>query len=532
MVRAGVAWMLLAASAMAQDGPRIAWDATPVWAARTALADAQGLPADVATRSRYVWLRGGSRDELAALSFVVNSTLSRVNIGILPGTSPGAVPFAGGRLVRLDFGILATDADDLANLAATWEKLARVETDFGTTIETREIVTIPRTFIDGKWRTRQWKVARVRFQAPPEAVELSAILGGTGVPIVDLRELQRFSLGTLNGACYYEFRGITADMKIGEYLISRGASREQVEKLESIEKAVVTFSKVTGKERLVAIFRGAGVRPTAGGGIVAMTFDLTDAEKAAADSPFRNLLSFEGSAIEMLVELPNGYIEATLWNAKDGTLVRVVPQNVAMDTTIPGPFTKNLVPIGSCITCHAPGGAWQGFENDVPKILASGVDVFGDLSSAESQPKQAQLLAGLYNGPSWFQAGIGPLAVARLTHSHACFQTTGKDAEGIGAIIQQFRDGYEYTLLNVWDVARELGIEGIEPSDDNPGTTADLTKACEQMKAFIKVAPIEGAIAREDPAIGLVLGGVPITRTTYESAKHLMMERAYQRGAK
>jgi hypothetical protein len=427
-------------------------------------------------------------------------------------------------------GILATNPDDLGNLVATWEKLARVETDFGTTIETREIVTIPRTFIDGKWRTRQWKVAKVRFQAPPEAVELSALLGATGVPIIDGRQLMVSALTTLEGGCYYDFRGIKSGTTLPEYLASRGASEGQVASLESLEKAVVLHSGVTAKERMVSVFRGAGVRASVGGGLVAITFDPFDEDRDPGSSAVRNLLEFRGRGSEVILELSNGFHEWTLFN-EQGKLVTVAPPNLASDHRIPEPHTRNLQPGISCIRCHAAEDGWRGLTNDVPRILAAGTDIFGDLSDPGDRLKSVQLLAGLYSG-DWFEAGVGPLAVGRLTYDRACFQVTGRPVDETSLLISTMFEGYAYTPLDAWAVARELGIEGLPPSDGNPETDADVRAACGVLRQFIGAVPIEGAVAREDPILASILAGIPVSRRSWQSAAHIAYERCYNRAVK
>jgi hypothetical protein len=536
IVALALCFTVFALEAFGQEGPRVDPLATPIWAIRAALADAQQLPADLATRSRYVWLRGGSRDELARLAFVVNASLSRVNIGVLPGNSAGAVPFAGGKLVRLDLGVLATDLDDFANLVTTWDRLAETERDFTASITETRIVTVkPFRHANGKTYTRKRQTITVRGPAAHVATEwvaLAAALGSTECPIIDLRELQRAALGTRNGGLYYDFRGIRPNATLKEYLASRGASEGQVESLESLEKAVIAFSGVTGKERMVSLFRGAGVRASMGGGLVALTFDPFDEDRDADGAPLRNLLNFRGRGSEVILELANGYHEFTLWNAA-GKLVRVVPQQLAMDSTIPHPFTQNLEPAISCIACHAQGGGWRGFENDVPKILSAGVDIFGDLSSPVDQAKQAQLLAGLYTGPSWFTVGTGPFAVGRLTYSAATLRTTGQDVETVSANLIAARDAYEYTLLDSWAVAAELGISGLTASDGKPDTDADAVAATAELAEFIGALPAaDGSIAREDAIIGVICAGIPVNRTSFDTVRHLLYERAYSRGLK
>jgi hypothetical protein len=529
MFRILLAWTLLAASALAQE-PHVKYDATPLWAIEAALADAKTLPPDIASRSRYCWLRSGTPDELATLAFVINSSLGRIPITVMPGASAAAVPFAGGRLVRLDFGLLATDADRFANLAATWERLSDVDRDFGTVLVDDQIVTVPRfKHTDGKFYTRQHRITKTRVNPWPQWAELSAALGGTLVPVIDCRELRETALTTLDGGLYYEFRGITRGTTLKEYLALHGANEEQVAALQSLEKAVVLNSGVTAKERMVSLFRGSGVRASAGGGLVALTFDPFDEDLAASDSAVRNLLNFRGRGSEVILELPNGYHEWTLWD-QQGRLVRVVPPFLADDHQVPEPFTNNLQPGLSCLRCHGPDDGWKGFGNDVQVIQRGGTDLFGDLSAADQQ-QQIVLLASLYSG-DWFIPGTGPFAVGRLSYNRACFESTGRGSKEIAALITTLHDGYAYQLLDVWAVARELGIEGLPPSDGNPLTDEDERAACDVLRQFIGAAPVPGGVAREDATIAAVLAGIEITRRFWQTGSSIAYERCYQRGLK
>lgn len=527
-----LALIFVASLATAQE-PHVQFDLSPIWAARAALEDAKALDPATASRTRWVWLRGGSRDELAALSFVLNSTLSRVNIGVVPGSSPGAVPLAGGRLVRIDLGVLATDLDDFANLVSTWELLAKRDADFTAKLVERKKVIVPEfRHTDGKLYRARWETVSVEGPAAHVAAEIQGLTALTQslVPVIDGRELQATALTTLEDGLYYEFRGIRNGTNLKAYLASRGASEEQVAALESLEKAVVLHSGVTAKERMVAVFRGAGVRASVGGGLVALTFDPFDEDRAAGDSPVRNLLDFRGRGSEVILELSNGFHEWTLWN-EAGQLVRVAPSNLVSDHRVPEPYTANLQPGISCLRCHAAEDGWRGLQNDVPAILAGGTDIFGDLSSPDERLKQVQLLAGLYSG-DWFEVGVGPLSVGRLSYDRACFRATGAPVKELSTLIATSYDGYAYQLLDVWGIAKELGLVGLPPSDGRPETDVDLKAASLVLKQFIGAQPVEGSITREDGVIAAITAGIPVSRRSWQTAAHIAMERAYQRSLK
>lgn len=524
--------------------PAVDFSATPVWAARAALADLQSIPAVQQPVTRYVWLRNDTPDELAALSYTVNAVLSRVNVGMLPDDHGAMVILHGGRLVRLDLSLIATEPAELANLITTWERLADVETDFTVTVRESQRVRVkakPYRARDGKTYDYRFENREVTVHGPqtPVADEINAM--GTlmnpvplevglpvAVPIIESRELIETALTTLEGGLYYEFRGIDPKWTLKQYLASRGASQEQVEQLESLEKAVVLSSKVTGKERMVSLFRGAGVRASTGTGLVSLTFDPFDEDRSPDDSAVRNLLNFDGRGSEVIVELANGFHEWTLWN-EQGQLVRVAPPNLVADHEIPEPFTRNLQPGISCVRCHGHDGGWRGFGNDVPRILAAGTDIFGDLSAPGDLVKQQQLIAGLYGG-DWFEPGIGPFAVARLTYDRAVFRVTGKPIEEVSNLIAGQFVAYAYTDLDAWSIASELGIAGLPASDGNGETDGDVRAACGVLRQFIGAQPAGGIVVLEDLVIASALAGIPVSRRSWETCKHIAYERAYQRG--
>lgn len=511
--------------------PQVNWENTPVMAAKAAAADIQSLPPDQATRTRYLWLRSGSRDELAVTSMIANSLLSRVNVGVTPGSSPGMVPLAGGKVVRLDLGLFATEGQDLKEILDAWEKFTLVEKDFTfKTILAKQKVSVPKYRAgNGKWYDYKIQDVTVRTAAPYVQADVAILLERTGseVPIIDAREFQRTGMTTQEGGLYYEFRGLKKSTKLVDYLKSRGASQQQAEELESLEKLAILKSKVTGKERQVAIFRGAGVRPTVGGGIISITFDIFDRDRAE-NSPLRNLLHFVGRGSEVIVEMSNGFHEFTLFDA-NGNLVDSAPDQLVQDHTIPEPHNQILAPGISCVVCHAQESGWRTAPNDVKTILASGTNIFGDLTSKDDAIKQAQILAGMYTGPDWFEAGTGPLAVGRLTYSKAVLRATGQSAQDVATRIGQYRDTYQYADLTIWDIAREIGITGIPGSDGNDATQDDLQAALMTMKQLIGANPAPGQVLPEDPIISAALAGISITRRSYDTIAGVCMTRAYSR---
>lgn len=521
--------------------PAVRFDSTPVWAARSALEDLKSLPDDLRPVTRYVWLRGGTEAELAELSYVVNSTLSKVNLSLVPGDDGAMTVLHGGRLVRLNLSRIATSPEDQANLVATWEKLAGVNVDFTVTIRELKLFDVPKGFVhtDGKRYTSKWDWVTAQSPAAIVATEMAEMGGltavtvgdgplfsGTIAPIVEGRVFLRAALSTLEGGLYYQFRGIRSGMKLNEYLVWRGINPDEVKRLESEERAVVFISRVTAKERTVVLFQGSGVRPSMGNGIGSITFDPFD-DRRSNDSPSRNLLGYDGDGSEVIVEIPNGFHEWTLWDAK-GNLVLVAPQNLVTDSEVPKPHTANLQPGISCIRCHAQDDGWRGLGEDIEDILTSGYNVYGDLGSRDDVVKQQQLIAGQYD-IDWFTAGTGPFSLGRLTYNRAVFRATGKPIGEVSKLVADRYAAYQYAELDAWGVASELGVVGMPPSDSDPTTKDDLRAACGVLKQFIgATSPAE----REDVIIAAVLSGKTVSRRSWETAVHIASDRAYQRSLK
>lgn len=87
---------------------------TPDDAVHAALADVQTLPPEVACYTRYIWLPGGTKDEMRRASFTLN-VVSRSPVLTLPP------PIAGGILVRVDLRGFAPRHADLDDWLRLWD---------------------------------------------------------------------------------------------------------------------------------------------------------------------------------------------------------------------------------------------------------------------------------------------------------------------------------------------------------------------------------------------------------------------------
>lgn len=525
--------VLLAASLLGQ--PTIDPTAVPSFPATMAVADSKALPEGTRQNYRYIWCRGGTDTELAVLGMAINHSLNRNILPVAVG-GPAMTISHGGHLVRLDLTLLASKPAELSNLLETWEKLVNVETDFIATVKTRSIVDVKPFKRDGKTFNKQWveqTALGAAVHVNTQMVELLALTGSV-VPIVESRTFLVASLGTLEGGLYYEFRGLPANIKLADYLRRVGVVEEHAKlfevpgaavKSDTIDKAVVMTSQVTGKERMIVMLPTAGVRPTEGRGLAVITIDFFNDSRQEHKAAGKNLVDARADGFEVMVILENGYVEFTVWNG-DFTLFRSAPDRLVSDRKVGEPHPTILEGAASCIRCHGPEDGWKSFHNDLPDVLEAGIDIFGDLSTNTVDKDLQQQLAGMYTG-DWFAPGIGPISSSRITYDRAVFSVTGKPLKDCAAAMEAMYNEFLYEELDPWDVARELGINGLPPSDNDPNTVVDRKAAAKALWPFISAKPSQPGqvIVQEDGDIAYIRAGVPIYRRTYNRCKHLLLER-------
>lgn len=486
---------------------------------QAALADLQTLPLERRIHTRYLWIaldwgkaKDATKPAWAAVSMAVNTSLSRSPFGLTP------LDLQNGRLIRLNLADMALSEADAKNLYAVYDSLADIDPTFH--LWTLENPTTVYTSADGKKHSGRW----VRQVHPDLAPGYEALKAQTlsRAPLLVAEWFVVKSLSQIDGGRYYQFRGLRtldgkATVNLKEYLRSRGADENAVQKLGSDERAAIIKSGVTAKPRRVDVFRGGGVRPSVGTGLVSITHDISDGQTKAVNDPFQNLLNLESAASEVILEVANGFHEFTLWNAK-GEIQDEVPANgdgaIATDSTIPHPHTPRLNPAVSCIRCHGPHDGWQPFANDVQTLTQGNLQVLGDLGASGKAFDHTTLvrLQGLYGGDL-----AEPLRLGRNTYSDVVFRCTG------GMTVSQASDAmaqvwtrYEYTKTGTADALSMMGLtvpEGIDPA-----------------KLFQATVPAR--LIGEDSNIGFLQKGVAIQRRQFERTWPEILSRAIQKGEK
>jgi len=290
----------------------------------------------------------------------------------------------------------------------------------------------------------------------------SALRAGTDseAPLVRGDWLFELGITSADQGLYPQFRGMKgldgAALSQQEYFAARGIDLRLSQRLRSDERAALIRSQITGKPRRMRFVRGVGVRPTAGTGLCSITDDPFDADVVDPDfDPIRNLLVFQSRGSEVILELPNGWHEFSLWDA-NGRLVDEAPPQLATDHKIPSPHSARLQYPISCVRCHASEDGWRKVESDVPKLLARGGDIFGDFAARAHHPGDAEVLArlaGLYSGDI-----EEPLQAARDSYQDVVLRITGKGIIETSAAVAKVYADYVWQMVTPELAAAELGV--------------------------------------------------------------------------
>ena len=480
---------------------------------------------------RYVWIDDGSKRDGSAVMWAMNAAMSRSTTIVHPEL------LSGGRVQRWDMRRLAPDDDDLLELLELWDsKFLPIEPYFHVTLFENEKrtervkITVPRyrarnpdgtiTWYDWKWEDREIPASgTVRDWSLHVGKNLALSLSQfteSEVPIVRHDWLLNYLLSTLDGGLYYEFRGIkrnpsnptngngaTTNTAQDAFLASLGASVSQVAALRSDERAAIFRSGVSGKERRIDVFYGVGVRPSQGIPLVTLTHDIFDEDRDPNRSPIYNLLDFEDRAVEAIGLLPNGLQVYALFNDR-GELQDSVPDNIAIDHTIPASVgTARLQPGISCIRCHGPHDGYQPFQNDVQTLLAGTLDVFDDAGDPRLGVDDAlDRLAGLYSGDL-----SEPIRQARNGYSLATYRASGgMTVPQVSLAVSEVYQRYAYDQVTTAQACRDLGYV--------------VEEGPEAVRRFQELLPhlpanLDG-IALEDPIIGALRVGMPVSRKNWE----------------
>lgn len=308
----------------------------------------------------------------------------------------------------------------------------------------------------------------------------------TAAPVIESRYFLTRVLTTIQdkgvfkevwGGRYYQLRGIkkstikgASDLDVffeslGIGNIKAGLKQETFfNSLRSDQRMAIFRSDITGKSREVSSFHTPADRE--GGSWGAITGDVKDADVDIGDRAFANLLSPRREAREAIFPTRTGLNIFALFNG-DGALQDEVPPDIAVDATIPAPYTRRLQPAIGCLRCHYAEGSdgWKSLTNDVTKLMTGRLDIFGDLNAGKHTftSETIDRLAGLYAGD--FSKN---LRRARDDVAEVTLKATGPFKESdtqadiakiAGVKMSEMYAEYNYTLVNAKTALADMGLD-------------------------------------------------------------------------
>ncbi len=379
---------------------------------------------------RYIWVSGKPRDDIGddirVLSYALN-LVSRSPVKSRP------VPLTNGHvtILRVDTRLYAP-VKEIDSFLTAWEDL-KYDPKFSGLI-TQGSLKLAKLDPVGQSRKVTFRANGVAFikeeeakdvlkrdgvlrYRPPhvgQAWDALAALTRTEGPIIDYRyfiwrsmhaiqDKEKPLFATVFGGLYYDLAGIPTGKKndLEELLKTLGVGdgkdfRKIFDDLRSDQRAAMFRSNVTGRMRLIELFKTLAGREVQG--IFALTSDFGVADIDTDQSPIGNLLKVNGiKAHEAIWEKPNGLHGFVLYN---GQFKRQdsAPDDVVHDFQQKPPHSSRLQPAFSCIRCHGKEDGWLPVHNDVKTMLSSRkIDIFGDLT-AKNQQDAIDRIVGLYTG--------------------------------------------------------------------------------------------------------------------------------------
>ena len=558
--------LLIAVNKVEADDQRLP---VPMNACVLSLQDANRL-SEEAEFFRYVWVPDGAEEKSARLDVALNFAVSRAGL-------PFKSHRVGGGVLRVDLRQLALKDKDLQELINNWEKLADDEPYFlvnaeqevqilvvtGNEVLVRSEDETVRTLkkgheehytskieFGGRWWYRlhdgyvldedvQVKASKkkARVLGVHCGIESLALhdLTLSRVPVVRYDYLIRKLLSTLEGGLYYEFRGIkeSPDPKITDidFFLREfaGVTEAEVAKLaqDPRNKVAMFESEVTHKPRGVVFFTGVQSRSTVNQGLVAITQDLLNDSLGPEQDPVRDLLNPAFDGTEVFVEWGNviiyalfggdldgdGIFEVDGDKGEEGALVRVAPDQLVTDETVPGGHTTNLQPAISCMRCHSrtkDGKAHEGWipvKNDIQESIKSGLFVFGSVEDGYPKRETIDKLLGMYQGRI-----EKPLTRARDDLAESMVRITGDVGNDKQSVTTKYHVGlsvdyneYWYGTVTPQVACRELGFSVTEED-------AALTLR----RLLPPGPPNQFGFIQEDPYVGGLKRGASIKRRQWE----------------
>lgn len=506
----------------------------PADAITMALQDIQTLSEFDRPFIRYIWIQEPDMQKIAAVSFTLNTTISRTSLIVNPDI------LFGGHLLRFDFRKYVINDGDLNKVMKAYEGMGKdpyfhlTESSYIVPNSAKRLGTLQgdptgsirfthnnknffldrqKLFIlqpDNSWLPTDVQEFRsdVSAYGAHVGLEQSTLLLGLVNNTSVVTRYDYFiskALTTLDGGLYYKLSGIEAN-PVGKtaqeaLLESLGSSEARVEALNAGQRVALFKSRVTGRPRRLDLFQGEGVAVSNGTGLISITYDGKEGDVKAIQDPIRNLLEFEDSARELIAEKSNGLHIFALFNSK-GELQNQAPDNIVKDHTIPPPHTARLQSAISCIRCHGPLEGWQPFDNEVQIMLSGLFDIYDDAGSNSNVPSTLSKLASLYSGDltKVLRRGRDDYTEASLRATYGNFNITQ-----ISEIISNIYADYNYVEVDATTALRELGYK-IDPEESQKYFT----------ELIVPRHIYANGVIPEDPIIAALKTGLKVNRFQWE----------------
>ena len=488
---------------------------SPLDAVYQAVADVQSkdIPEECRQFVRYVWIQNESPAKSRLVKFATQSAINR-------GSFLAPLPVvAGGHLVRLRLDLLAprTNKDgklaDLENLIKLWERLGEADSNFYVVSES--LKTVPEyTHTDGKrYNAKRVRVAMFSTHINPQVGAILQGLTRSAVPVVRYEHFVLTALSTLNGGLYYDFAGIRGQT-FDDFAKAHGVSVKQFRDLRADRKAGLFCSDVTDKTRCVNEVNGPF-------GTFTWTEDIADETEDGVKNAIRTLLDAKFDASEAIAINARGLCDFALFDGK-GALQDSVPDNIAVDFTLPTPGTTRLQPAASCVVCHAQSDGFRTLRNDVLAYI-SGRAVEGAFPQA-FRPQVATITADerdrLLSG---YQDDLKRLNTARLEYSGKVFLATdGGTVQDVGAELKSVRNLYGVGRVSPEQACLELGFL-INEKDPAPAAAVKGKRIVKPDSPRMRIAkqvlqryiPAEEGV-EEDPFLMHLKNGGSVTRKDWK----------------
>lgn len=424
----------------------------PSAAAALALLDLQAQPPEVRIQRRYIWCPEGSTVEWQNAIFTLNSAPNLSSLDVAP---PSVFK---GALIPVDLSTFIDESNQLSERLATWNSQADIEPYF---TQHPVLPCAEYTAIDGKkYNYRQFHlIGQSLGEAGPK---LEKLMGNdfadreSFCPIVRVDWFLSRALTPVDGGFYYRWRKLTVGKtKLDDYLLSRGVPRKDIESRNAPD-CEICMSKITGRARKLEFLVSSAVKASASRGTIALTFDSRADRVDPRQDAFLSLLDVAPDALEVMVTLPNGWIEYTLWDDKELLLAEADPR-VVTDSQVPSPYQNRLVSGISCIRCHGSDEGWRPFANEFKALIGDRGRVLTDTSKGTDADEQFNQWRKTM---SQFSGDLLPVVRAAQDdyefHIHHVLHTTAKLAT---ANVSEMFASYNYTPITAYIASNDLGFK-------------------------------------------------------------------------